>query len=118
MSDQNPNDTPPTETPTESPTETQAETQSQSQTSSSNPMQMVVDTIGNVWSKGSGSGLTVKGSDGQAMFMLPINLIVLLLLALLIGFVPAVIILVIAGLVAQFVYKASFSFGKFDQDAS
>lgn len=113
MSDQTPNDTPPTETQAETPTESQAESQT-----SSNPMQMVIDTISNVWGKGSGSGLTVKGSDGQAMFMLPINLIVLLLLALLFGFVPGVILLVIVGLVAQFVYKASFSFGKFNQDAS
>jgi hypothetical protein len=81
-------------------------------------MQMVLDTISDAWGKGSGSGLTVKGSNGQAMFMLPINLIVLLLLALLFGFVPGVILLVIVGLVAQFVYKASFSFGKFNQDAS
>lgn len=113
MSDQQtpPNDTPQEDTPPTS------QPQSQSQ-SSSNPLQSVVDTVGTIWNKGSGTGLAVKHSDGQTMFTLPINIIVLLFLALLFDFVPAVIVLVIAGLVAQFVYKASFSFGKLDSDVS
>jgi len=113
MSDQ---PTPPNDTPQEdAPPTSQPQSQSQS---SSNPMQGAVDTIGNLWNKGSGTGLAVKHSDGQTMFTLPVNIIVLLFLALLFDFVPAVIVLVIVGLVAQFVYKASFSFGKLDNDIS
>jgi hypothetical protein len=111
MSDQSPNDN-------DTPQEETTTTQSQTQTSTSNPLKTVVDTIGNVWSKGSNSGLTVTDSASQPMFTLPVNMIVLLLLALLIDFVPAVVILIVVALVAQFVYKASFSFGNLDKDAS
>jgi hypothetical protein len=113
MSDQQ---TPPNDTPQEdAPPTSQPQSQNQS---SSNPMQRAVDTVGNIWNKGSSMGLAVKDSDSQTMFTLPVNIILLLFLALLINFVPAVIVLVIVGLVAQFVYKASFSFGKLDNDVS
>jgi len=111
MSDQTPNDTPQEETQTETPTS------SQTQSSNSNPLQMVIDTVGSVWKQGSGSGLIIKDSDGHKTFTLHLNMLALLLLSLLIGFLPAVILLVAAGLISQFVYNAAFSFGKFDQDA-
>lgn len=108
MSDQNLPPDPPQEETTQS---------SQSQTSSSsNPLSTVLDIVSNIWRKGSGSGLAIQNSEGQTKFTLPINIGVLFLAALLIGFLPGVIVLIVAALIAQFAYKASFSFGRLDRD--
>ena len=75
----------------------------------------ISEALGKAWNAGGGRSLIVKDSEGKPQLNLPLNFLILLLIAFIIPF--GFYILLIVGIVAKFVNNASFSFSKIDDDS-
>ncbi|MEM6429177.1 MAG: hypothetical protein AAF708_08055 [Deinococcota bacterium] len=76
----------------------------------------ISEALGKAWNTGGGRSLSIKDSAGKPQLTLPLNFLILLLIAFIVPF--GFYIVLIAGVVAKFVNNASFSFSKTDDDSA
>jgi hypothetical protein len=110
MSDQQPSETVPNSVPTSDPQEAAAT----EPVNDPHGLAKISEALGKAWNAGNGRSLSVRDSNGHMQLNLPLNFLILLLVAFIVPF--GFYILLIAGIVAKFVNNVSFSFSKTKED--